>query len=316
MLLPAVNSARENGRRAACTNNLKQLGTALQSFHNSFGHLPQGTHHGNYGLGWGVKILPYLEMGNQYDAIDQMDIPGLLIPIKDPWNSLVFDKVYALGKLVPAGDTVISSFVCPSSTLPSHVPKVSGVTNVNYLKSTGYAVSSYRGSAGFCHGGVLVREPELRRAQNCSGVIIPGLGAPYSVSRPALEFVRFRDIRDGQSNTIAVGESAYVYDKTEGYWPLWIGSPSQDEQTLMHTEAPICCGVPAGIGIWGDKERNLANGVGIHAGSGQECAYSFHSGGAYFVFCDGSVHFLSVDLDLRTYFSMGHIADGEVLGRF
>jgi len=69
LLLPAVQSAREAGRRTSCSNNLKQLGLALQSYHSALGVLPKGVTSDKRGepwprISWIARILPHLEQDN------------------------------------------------------------------------------------------------------------------------------------------------------------------------------------------------------------------------------------------------------------
>src|SRR5882724_5103669 len=74
LLVPAVQKARESANRAACQNNLKQIGLALHLYHDAKGHFP-----GNHRLSavnsvrerWFTKILPYLDQGNIYSRYDE-----------------------------------------------------------------------------------------------------------------------------------------------------------------------------------------------------------------------------------------------------
>src|SRR3954469_19697441 len=85
LLLPAVQSAREAARRASCVNNLKQIGLALHNYHDGHGVFPpgysslwkrDGTDYGiaeddiGHGWAWGSMILPQMEQGTLYNAIN------------------------------------------------------------------------------------------------------------------------------------------------------------------------------------------------------------------------------------------------------
>src|SRR5437868_6791709 len=82
LLLPAVQKIREAASRIQCTNNLKQIGLALHSYHNTNGSFPPGYIDGNTdpastpdndvgpGWGWAAFLLPYLEQGNAFNQIN------------------------------------------------------------------------------------------------------------------------------------------------------------------------------------------------------------------------------------------------------
>jgi prepilin-type N-terminal cleavage/methylation domain-containing protein len=77
LLLPAVQSARESGRRISCANNLKQLGLAAQNYHDTFRVFPPGCLlSGTFGPSALVYLLPFVEQGNIYDLYDPADHSG------------------------------------------------------------------------------------------------------------------------------------------------------------------------------------------------------------------------------------------------
>jgi prepilin-type N-terminal cleavage/methylation domain-containing protein len=69
LLLPAVQAAREAARRTQCTNNFKQMGIAMHNYHDSQGSLPIGRQDAQRRT-WAMSILPYLEQGNLFGAIN------------------------------------------------------------------------------------------------------------------------------------------------------------------------------------------------------------------------------------------------------
>ena len=107
LLLPAVQTAREAGRRAQCANNLRQIGIALHAYHEAQQTFPYGSNYGSSSLipgypTWAVLILPQLDQDTVFNKYN----PGL--------------DVYVAANQAIA-NTMIPVFVCPSDP-QSHAP--------------------------------------------------------------------------------------------------------------------------------------------------------------------------------------------------
>ncbi len=271
LLLPAVQAARAAARLTQCTNNLKQQGLALHSYHGANGRLPLRAYtsaSGQYdddGFGWAVPLLPHLEEQALFDTIDPDFEPGTFL--------LAF---WQTGSKVPGGDISIPVFRCPSSQLPSHV-------DGSWPGHNGYATSDYKACNGWGDNGLFYKVSDGLRSGN--------------------KIVRFKNIKDGLSKTIALGESAYY--GTVSDWPVWIGAVRSDEIVLFKTQEPsiINCGVvPKSM----DRLRYAVD---------DDCAFSWHDGGALFAFADGSVQFLPESINFDVYKFMGTKDDGNVINR-
>ena len=149
-----------------------------------------------------------------------------------------------------------------------------------------------------------VTRPDLCWSEDQSGEAV-------RVLRPAGKrfAIRIRDIRDGTSKTICVGESAYLTDEKE--WPMWHGSTAEDESILFKTELayPINCMLTDNGGNTADASQSFTRDL-----SGpDDCAASWHDGGAQFAFCDGSVRLITDTIDVKLYELLGDRRDGSVV---
>ena len=281
ILLPAVNAAREAARRTQCINNLKQQGLALQNFHSARERFPIGVYAGtgidDDGYGWATQLLPFMEEQAVYDIIERNYIPG---ESTSPWDrpGIFATTKSRTGNIIPGGDTVITTFRCASSVLDSHAPPEADV-------GAGYATSDYKACNGWGDRGMFFKVSDGARA--------------------GFVEVRMKDIKDGTSKTIAIGESAYVPSYRD--WPIWLGASKTDESTLFKTQQPsvINCNV---------YEKSIANMV--RNAIDDDCSFSWHAGGAQFAFADGSVHYLSEEIEWQTYQNLGDRLDGQPLGQY
>jgi prepilin-type N-terminal cleavage/methylation domain-containing protein/prepilin-type processing-associated H-X9-DG protein len=285
LLLPAIQAAREAARRTECSNNLKQIGLGLHIYHDTYNSLPVAIMGDNgadddEGFGFLCAILPFIEEQALYDVVAPTGTPGIF---QVYYNNNPGNHVW------PGGDTVVDTYDCPSSSLPNIVPTtydVPGSRNGPLPQDApfyvGYATSDYKTAGGSCRGdnGIMHK---LREAK----------------------WRRLRDVIDGTSSTIMVGESSYVFDDDDEVddWPTWIGGLYSDEQVRINgrTSAPINCG---------------CSPVTMDQAISDDCAFSWHPGGAQFVLCDGSVRFISENIAMSTYCNLHGINDGEPVGSY
>jgi hypothetical protein len=181
-----------------------------------------------------------------------------------------------LQRIIPGGETVLNVFRCPSSALPPNIDGAAPFKN-------GYATSDYKGSNGTRDDGLFFH-------------VADGLAQGYTR-------VDIAGIPDGTTNTFAFGESAYYYSGDIGDWPVWIGCTATDECHLFKTSNPsiLNCGI---------RPKSIE---GFATAIDDDCAFSWHDGGAFFAFADGSVHFVNESIDLVTYYNLGSRNDGETL---
>jgi len=310
LLLPAVQQAREAARRTQCKNNLKQIGLALHNYHDVYNRIPpvmfadidDNLGFDDDGFGFLYVTLPYIEQAPLFSQMESYiaatNLGGSSHPTS-PRIGALKGHYNAIGSYIPGGDTIISAYRCPSSILPPVVPEAysvpgsqGGALPPEEDAMIGYALTDYKGSGG----GAIEGNGMLNK---------PGDAADTRSGR------RFADVTDGLSNTLMVCESSYVTDDTDGTvagsevedWPTWIGGVDVDE--AVRTEASFSDPINGRV-----SPNQMARAVS------DDCAFSFHVGGAQFCFGDGSVHFLSENLDSQVYANLGDIQDGQVVGGF
>ncbi len=272
ILLPAVQQARQAARRVACSNNMKQLSLAMHNYHEQSNVLPYAwdTLEGS----WSCQVLPYIDQTALFNTfIWQEGTVG-------NWDSGSANTV-ACSKLVP-------SFLCGSYTGPLKLTN-QGITDRRPI--------SYR----VCVGTRAVAD----ESNDITGQTVIALDeVPQDGMFWGCSSVRFADVGDGLSNTIMIGES-YTdpeYSKDGQGMDFWqFGSPQTggwapgNTSGGEFTEVAGTCNGPI----------NARLNPTIH-GAIQEASFgSYHSGGAFFAIADGSVKFLSENIDITTYRAMG-----------
>ncbi|MCA9271018.1 MAG: DUF1559 domain-containing protein [Planctomycetales bacterium] len=280
LLLPAVQAAREAARRMQCSNNLKQIGLALHTYHEANNTLPYGANFGSaVGGTWATMILPQLEQQNVYDQFD------LTKKIWDPVNEA-------------ATKAVIPVYICPSDGKASDALLGGRIQagSQNAAKSMGLW---YPTSMGPTRDGtspsvscVYCGETPQVGSFCCANTSDYGPDGVGVMDRYSQQPVDFSMIRDGLSNTFMAGETL----------------PRQCTFNGAHNHNFPIAGTTIPLNTF--ESTDEATNSKWWSGCGFKSA---HPGGATFLLCDGSVHFLPDSIDYRLYNELGTRAGGEVV---
>jgi prepilin-type N-terminal cleavage/methylation domain-containing protein/prepilin-type processing-associated H-X9-DG protein len=313
LLLPAVQKVREAANRITCQNNLKQIGLALHNYHDTFKRFPSGYIDGNTktsadaggtpdndvgpGWGWASLLLPYIEQDNVYQQIN-------------------FGVGIGMGVNVQISLQPLKVHQCPSDPLQDPFPvydstfstPIVAVAHGNYVGNNGW-VECFNNAGGFYPGGA--------GNDGLPGTIGTAANGPFFRNSKT----KIANVRDGMSNTVFVGErssdhspSTWTGAVTGGRCPAWMAN----QPPTPYIAPP---GPPYDNADF-DEAFILAHGNGTHVPSADfpvydpDTFYSYHPGGANFMFGDGSVHFLSKSINPVTYQALCTMAGGEILGQW
>ncbi|MBI82642.1 MAG: hypothetical protein CMJ81_05560 [Planctomycetaceae bacterium] len=293
LLLPAVQSARETARRIGCSNNLKQVGIALHHYHNAHEIFPPGMSYPaeekenirknpNFEPNWVILALPFLENQALYEKFD------LNVPISHAENRA------ARGVSLPV-------MLCPTD-----IGGTEAFDGRMFDEGDNWARGNYAASAG---SGYLL---ETDRWDATWGAESPGWKNDQlrGVMGPNVSLA-IKSIRDGTSSTILAGEvrvGVNIYDR-RGVWAMGTAGASCLFAYGFHADSngPNACNDHADD-IYGccylqqvtpGLETLRRECMTCHCGSlnAQATVRSFHQDGAFVVFADGSVHFISDFID-------------------
>ena len=325
LLLPAVQQAREAARRTQCLNNLHQVGIAFHNYHDTYQMFPRPAYMGlriSTGLvlqqcsTWAVQCLPYIDQANVsavYDStLSPFDAPNLV-----------------------AVETVIPMLLCPSAPRTNQIVEYTipaGTTLSGSLPPTGVdwvfrggamdyaAITGVRGNlANLAYANFPAGAGGQRHGYGTWAIAI----TDFPAASDGGEESRIRDIVDGTSNTMCIGEVAarnVLYRR---------GRPITDP---AEPTGEVIAQQLAGGGGWADPwagelwvEGRLYDG--LPGTDGGPCAincsnfrgaglYSFHASGAHILLCDGSSRFLSENVDAFVLAGLITSTKGEVFGDF
>ena len=282
LLLPAVQAAREAARRSQCSNNFKQIGLALHNYHDSHQVFPSGDiNAGGYDCTWLgseetrnftalLLMLPYLEQSSLHDQVDFSKATGA-----SDGNGVCTGPSAGIQTAVTS--TELKAFLCPSDDYPPGP--------FTYTSNTAYATTSdYRTSYGLIYpvynmGTSFARYTGTKTAFGHNGA------------------AKFRDIKDGTSNTMVMMETPLEKQATMRgpFWAAYVATGAmfpylrRINQPYSATDSRVDWGTPG----------------------------SWHPGGCQVLLGDGAVRFISETSDwVDVQQALSTINGEEIIGEY
>jgi prepilin-type N-terminal cleavage/methylation domain-containing protein len=278
LLLPAVQAARNAARRTQNRNNLKQLGLALHNYHDVTRSFPpgwigvtNGLQDWNGGNGWCWATL-VLPFMEQTNMYKKLN---LLASVTSPANNAVYLANTLQGSFRNPNDVGPETFTIMTPSVPGPATPICVLPTSNYVGNWGTTDAD----------NVYALPP---------GAPAIGNGVFYLNSR-----VRLRDITDGTSQTFLIGQhkteakpSLSFGGDTFAWFSTWVGVVPNAESSISRV-----------LGV----ADHVPNDPAHH----QDDFSGIYDPGAHFCFCDGSVNFISENMDKAVFQSMATIQGGE-----
>jgi prepilin-type N-terminal cleavage/methylation domain-containing protein len=298
LLLPAINAAREAGRRAQCMNNIKQLGLAAINYQESLGRFPPGvmlprgqdpTRTYQWGANWVIRILPYTE---------NPELAKIYNPLKS-----IFDASNASLRA-----TRIPTMLCPSDATNNskpYMPVARSYEGANWARGNYAANGSIEQFELWGDGASFLVGP------GSPGWSIPWLRGVMGVN----ESSAMKDIPDGAAHTCLLGEirAGIAPIDRRGTWAMGcagasmlFGHGATDDHGPNNNE-PLADDIIECDEI--EQTINQSSLVQMYmgcfggGGNNQATARSMHPSGAYICMCDGAVVFINNSINVSTTWS-------------
>ena len=326
MLLPAVQSVREAARRTSCANNMRQIGVAIHNYESGLQKLPtcggssasywdatqqNAPRFGFENFGWTWQLLPYMEQNNMVTTRSEC---GIWLPPPPSCQNAIAE----LG---------VETYICPSRGRRTTI-KVQHLFPVAQNDYAGF-LNAFSDENGFNdqHGLAFNYSPvNVTKEQNnmWTGVFNKGGHAFPGFQIYDYKDIKFRDLSDGLSNTLAVMEKAVnarFYDFVEiqsdtDWWESGMFHPADYSTMRMVSLAPAASwtgfdqDLPIGL-ISDSAERPASWSTGHPEGRTMELGFgSAHPGITNAVVGDGSTRGINNNSDLLTLIRLGRRADG------
>ncbi|WP_437200758.1 DUF1559 family PulG-like putative transporter [Planctomicrobium sp. SH664] len=300
LLLPAVQQAREAARRTQCKNNLKQIALAAHNYHDTHGTLPGAAFCALEKImnchTWLESLFPYIDQSTIYNQID-----------------FTLSPVHATNAAI-LNNRLFPGLACPTDPDAGLFPNT---REPAYLFSGGMSMGQSYGPSGGPYGGKYSTGPDLRSCVysqapyacgitgDCSCRKVNGIFSdPVSPGMFAIgcRVYSFRDATDGTSNTFLFGERLPAYHAQVMYFFPTLYALAQTNPPPNAHKIFVQC----------DKAKmyDRRNDACVHMNTGFG---SHHDGGVQMAMADGSVRFVSENIDHRTWNYLGNKADGAAV---
>jgi prepilin-type N-terminal cleavage/methylation domain-containing protein len=290
LLLPAVQAAREASRRMSCGSKLRQLGIAVQNYHDTYkkfppGNINNGVQAGVYYTSWGISILPYIEQQNLYSRYD-------------------FNQQNEHANNMPVNQTLMQDYSCPSDlkTDTLEKPDSGGAGGGGSLM---YAPGSYRAVSGMGDGNCWGDNDQIFNGS--PNVCLGGRGVMHSTGvqssgAHAISQESMKSIIDGTSNTIMIGEYHQLSNnRRRTFWAYSYTSYNQSTVTVGSNGGSRM--------LLPDYTKCVA--IGPNGDACKRAWGSFHPRVIQWALADGSVRPIAITVDMNLLGSLASIAGQE-----
>jgi prepilin-type N-terminal cleavage/methylation domain-containing protein len=295
LLLPAVQTARESGRRSACMNNLKQWSLAMLARENAKRTFPPGRlncdgmvqspcsanttnppRSGGSGFLLVLHQVEQAQLGDLFARAIELGGPWTLSNASSAWRTP--QVVTALGQRPPV-------FACPSDTSDPTIPgSAAGDSSLPLVGTSSYALS--QGSLGPAPGNAGTNQSWKQYNNGMANYLLPR---------------KMKDIKDGTSKTIFIGET--VENHTANGRNTW-SQGVRFVDSMRTTGCPLNTFPKSTCAIAFDFYTPVVNNADFG---------SKHPGGAVFAFVGGNVTFVSDNINLQAYQALSTVAGGETI---
>jgi prepilin-type N-terminal cleavage/methylation domain-containing protein len=294
LLLPAVQAAREAARRSQCSNNLKQIALAMHNYADTNGGtFPAGEYNCCWGT-WLVGLLPYIE---QKTLFDQYQYFGALNATGG--NATATQYNAAPNLLVTTMQ--IKAYTCPSDTKSAGSGFNNNVTYHNYVANHGNTT--------------LMRQTTMGTATTGQPNMFNGAPFIYLTSAASTpQVVRLAEVTDGTSNTLAFSET--VQGKGGDYRGLAWSSSGAHFESFLAPNSTQPDTLATASNCLTNTRPNPPCATAANPNLQTTGARSRHPSGVQAALCDGSVRFVTSNINLDMWRYLSTTGGGETIGDF